>query len=183
MERRFAIGEVYSYYFCPDELYRKETLNFLTSGDYALERLGIQRHWEWSRRDFVNSLPNDTEWSLAQLRLSEDEFARLRTVNDGGWISYTDGSLRLVDAAIFLQANVHVDQRVAAVISACNQGQCEMCGITLFGHTLEGQLTIVEGHSRLVALYLNSVQKQSTTLCTEEIEVVLGISCSKWRSI
>jgi hypothetical protein len=181
MVRRFAIGEVYSHFFSQDEPYRQETLNFLTSGNDELERCGIQRHWGWSRGAFVSSLPNDTEWSLARLRLSEDEFARLRIVNGGGWMRYTDRSLRLVDAAIFLQANPGCDRRVAEIISALNRGQCEMCGITLFSHSLEGPFTIVEGTARLLALYLNCIQKKSTILCTEEIEVVLGLSHSNWR--
>jgi hypothetical protein len=180
MNRRFVIGEVYSEFFpSRDELYKQETLNFLNSGDVDLEHIGIQRHWK--RGNFLNFLPNDTAWSLSQLRLSEDEFARLRTVNDGDWIKYTNRSLRLIDAAIFLQANPGSDQRVAEVISAFNRGQCEMCGITLFSDSLEGPFTIVEGTARLVALYLNCIQKKSTILCTEEIEVVFGLSHSKWR--
>ncbi len=181
MDRRFAIGEVHSqFFFSPDESIIQETLSFLTSGDHELERRGIQRHWR-SRGGFVNSLPEDTEWSLAKLRLTENEFVQLHTVNVNGWVSYTSGSLRLIDAAIFLQANPSRDPRVSAIISAFNQGQFEICGITFFGQTIEGPFTIVEGTARLVALYLNCVQKNTSPLCMEEIEVVLGLSHSNWH--
>lgn len=180
MARRFAIGEARSqFFFSQEELKKQETLHFLTSGDHDLERRGIQRHWK-TRGSFVNSLPKDTEWSLAKLSLSEDEFARFRTVNVDVWLIYTNGSLMLIDAAIFLQENPSRDKRVAEVISACKQGQLEICGITLFGRALEGPLTIVEGTARLVALYLNCVQKNLSLLCAEEIEVVLGLSDSNW---
>jgi hypothetical protein len=181
MARRFAMGEVRSqFFFSQEEENKEETLHFLNSDNFNFERLGIQRHWK-SRGNFVNSLPEDTEWSLAKLRLSEDEFVRLHTVNVDGWVSYTSGSLRLVDAAFFLQANPERDPRVSAIISACNQGQLEICGITLLGRTIEGPFTIVEGTARLVALYLNCVQKNTSPLCMEEIEVVLGLSHSNWH--
>ncbi|MCX5848405.1 MAG: hypothetical protein NTW65_03005 [Deltaproteobacteria bacterium] len=180
MARRFAVGEVNSqFFFSQDESIKNETLQFLTSGDYALECIGIQRHWE-SRGIFIKSLPKDTEWSLAKLRLSENEFAQLRTVNVDGWINYTSGSLRLVDAAIFLHSNPTIDPRVMAVISSCNQGMFEICGITLFGQSFERPLTIVEGTARLVTLYLNYVQKKSCLIYNNEIEVVVGLSHSNW---
>ena len=181
MARRFAIGEVHSrFFFTPEESIRREALSFLTSGYHKLECRGIEQHWK-ARGTFVKSLPADTVWSLAKLRLSENEFAQLHTVNVDGWVSYTNGSLRLIDAAIFLQANPGRDPRVSAIISACNQGQLEICGITLFGQTLNGPFTIVEGTARLVALYLNCVQKNTSPLCTDEIDIVLGLSSSKWR--
>jgi hypothetical protein len=134
----------------------------------------------------VKSLPADTEWSIAKLCLSENEFAQLRTVNEhtvnvDGWVKYTNGSFELIAAAIYLQANPDCDQRVSAIISAFNQGQFQFCGITLLGQTLKEPFTIVEGTARLVVLYLNCVQKNTSPLCMDEIEIVLGLSPSKWR--
>ena len=180
MTRRFAIGEVNSgFFFSHDEANRKKTLQLLTSGDRSLESLGIQNHRR-TRGHFVDSLPADTEWYLAKLCLSVDEFVQLQTVNVDGWIRYTNGSLKLIDAAIFLQTNPHTDPRVTDVITACNQGQIELCGITLFGRTLDGSLTIVEGTARLVAMYLACVQQRSHLLGMEEIEIVLGLSKENW---
>jgi hypothetical protein len=180
MARRFAVGEVHSgFFFSQDEINKQETLQLLTSGDRGLECLGIQNHRK-TRGPFVDSLPGDTEWFLARLRLSEDEFVRLRTVNVDGWIKYTNGSLGLIDAAIFLQANPDVDPRVTAVVSACKQGRIELCGITLFGRTMDGPLTIVEGTARLVALYLTCVQQVLCPLCIEEIKIILGLSQANW---
>lgn len=181
MARRFAIGEVHSqFFFSNDESTRQEVLSFLTSGDYDLENRGIEHHWK-SRGNFVKSLPTDTEWSIAKLCLSKNDFSQLYTVNRDGWVEYTNNSLRLIDAAIYLQENPDRDPRVSAIISACNQGQIELCGITLFSQTIKGTFTIVEGTGRLVALYLNCVQKNTSPLCKDEIDIVLGLSTSLWR--
>jgi len=181
MARRFALGEVHSRFFFPhEESVEQETIQFLTSGDYTLERRGIERHWK-SHGPFVDSLPKDTDWHLAKLNLSEDEFSIFHTVNVDGWIRYTNRSLKLIDAAIYLQANPGCDQRVDAIISAFKKNQFEFTGITLFGQKMEGPLTIVEGTARLVALYLNCFQKNIRALCDEEIQVVIGLSQAKWH--
>jgi len=180
MARRFAIGEVNSgFFFSQNETDKKKTLQLLTSGDYSLECLGIQNHRR-TRGPFVDSLPRDTGWSLAKLRMSEDEFKQLRTVNVDGWVRYTNGSLRLIDAAFFLAANPEADPRVTEVIGACKQGQIELCGITLFGRTADGPLTIVEGKARLVSLYITHVKQQSCPHRLEEIEIALGLSEANW---
>jgi len=180
MARRFAIGEVNSeFFFSQDEIFKKKTLQLLTSGDYNLECLGIQNHQK-TRGSFVDSLPGDTKWFLAKLRMSEDEFEQLRTIKDDGWVKYTNGSLRLIDAAIFLAANPEADARVTRVIGACKQGSIELCGITLFGRTANGPLTIVEGTARLVSLYLTNIKQQSCPHRLEEIEIALGLSEANW---
>ena len=180
MARRFAIGEVNSgFFFSQNEIDKKKTLQLLTSGDYDLECLGIQNHRR-TRGPFVDSLPRDAVWSLAKLRMSEDEFELLRTVNVDGWVKYTNGLLRLIDAAIFLAANPEVDPRVTEVIGACKQGRIELCGITLFGRTVDGPLTIVEGTARLVSLYLTNVKQRSCPHRLEEIEIALGLSEANW---
>ena len=180
MVRRFAIGEVYSqFFYTRNESIRREALSFLNSGDHELECRGIAQH-QRSRGIFVKSLPADTVWSLAKLSLSENEFSKLHTVNVDGWVGYTKGSLRLIDAAIFLQEYPDIDSRVSGIISACKQGQLEICGITLFGQTLNGPFTIVEGTARLVALYLNCVQKNTSPLCSDEIDIVIGLSSYRW---
>lgn len=180
MARRFAIGEVNSgFFFSRDEIDKKKTLQLLTSGDYNLECLGIDNHRR-TRGHFVDSLPRDTGWYLAKLRMSEDEFEQLRTVNVDGWVRYTNGSLRLIDAAIFLEANPEADSRVAEVIGACKQGRIELCGITLFGRTTDGPLTVVEGTARLVTLYLTHVKQRSCPPILEDVEIALGLSEVNW---
>lgn len=180
MARRFALGEVRSqYFFSQDESVKQETIQFLVSRDYATERLGIERHWR-TRGSFVNSLPKDTEWCLVKLNFTEKEFSFFQTVNVDEWIKYTNGSLKLIDAANFLQTNPTCDPRVDSVILTFNESQFETVGITLFGQKKEGPLTIIEGTARLVTLYLNCVQK-NLPLCHENIEVVIGLSQEKWR--
>lgn len=180
MARRFAIGEVNSgFFYSADEAERKKTLQLLTSGDYDLECSGIQRHQQ-TRGGFIDSLPRDTEWHLAKLPMSADEFEKLRTVNVDGWVRYTNGSLRLIDAAIFLEANPQADPRVTEIISACKQGRIELCGVTLFGGTTDGPLTIVEGTARLVSLYLTCVKQRSCPLSLEDVEITLGLSKARW---
>lgn len=180
MERRFAIGEVNSgFFFSQDEAVKMRTLQLLASGNYADECSGIQNHKK-TRGTFIDSLPEDTEWYLAKLRISEDEFRQLRTVNVDGWVNYTKGSLSLIDAAMFLEANPRADQRVTEVINACKQGAIELCGITLFGRTIDGLLTVVEGTARLVSLYLTCVKQQSCPVNLEEAEIALGLSETRW---
>ena len=83
MARRFAIGEVHSqFFFTPDESITKETLSFLTSGDHELECRGIEQHWK-TREGFVKSLPIDTAWNLAKLKLSEEEFDVQKIISRG----------------------------------------------------------------------------------------------------
>jgi len=180
MARRFAVGEVNSgFFFSPDEIDKKKTLQLLTSGDYNLECLGIENHRK-TRGPFVDSLPRDTGWYIAKLRISENEFEHLHTVNVDGWVRYTNGSLKLTDAAIFLEANPEADPRVTEVIGACKQGRIELCGITLFGRTTDGPLTVVEGTARLVSLYLTQVRQRSCPLKLDDFEIVLGLSEANW---
>jgi len=174
------MGEVNSgFFFSQDEVDRNRTLQLLTSGNYTDERSGIRNH-QITRGGFIKSLPQDTKWYLAKLHMSEDEFGRLRTVNVDGWVNYTKGSLMLTDAAIFLEASPQADQRVTEIVDACKQGTIELCGITLFGRTTDGLLTVVEGTARLVSLYLTCVKQRSCQLNLEDIEVVLGLSETRW---
>lgn len=181
MARRFAIGEIRSQFLlAPDKEYRDETLRFLTSGNPDFELEGIRRH-QLTRGEFVNSIPRDTNWHLALLSLSNDEFARLRTINRDGWRTYSNGTLRLVDAATYLREDPSRDTRVAKIITACQWGTLEMLGITLFAQTVQGPYTIVEGTGRLVVLYLCCILSTSSLICTDEVEVILGISSTHWQ--
>ncbi|MCG6537998.1 MAG: hypothetical protein L7F78_25605, partial [Syntrophales bacterium LBB04] len=73
------------------------------------------------------------------------------------------------------------DRRVDPIISAFKKGQVEMAGITLFGSTREGPFTIVEGTGRLVAVYLRNIAEPFSPRLQDEIEVVLGLSATRWR--
>ena len=181
MARRFAIGEVTSQFFASgDHRYREETLAFLASGDKGLELEGIRRHHK-TRGSFVKSIPPSTRWHIARLELSMDEFQRLNTIRDTGWIDLTNSTLKLVDVAQLMEKDPGRDPRLAEVITACKRGRLELRGITLFGQTEEGSLTIVEGTARLVALYLACVLRKASPHCAQNVEVVLGISDTTWR--
>ncbi len=176
MARRFAIGEVNSSFFhSNDERHRQETLQLLQSGNLMSEIEGIRRH-RLTRAALVDSVPSDTEWNLARINLSKEEFAQLQTIRDPGWINHTGGTLRLVDAATSLQADPGRDNRVTDVVSACKQGQLELRGITLLGQSLSGPFSILEGTARLVALYLCCVISTVGPYCGEDMEIMLGLS-------
>ncbi len=182
MARRFAIGEVNSqFFFSEDEATKRETLRCLRSGDRELERVGIQSHWR-TRGPFIESLPKFTSWHVATLGLDEAQFLTLRTVSDAGWMKYTNGSRKLVDAARFLHLNPDADRRVRAIVEAHQHGQAERCGITLLGKRRTGPFTIVEGTGRLIALYLTNIHaKPPLGFELKEIEIVVGLSWWNWR--
>jgi hypothetical protein len=177
---RFAIGEVRSnFFFSNDEAFRAETLGLLTSGDVLREDQGLRRHQE-SRGRFLESLPRDTRWHLAMLRTNRVEFDQLRTINDAAWLRYSRGTRRLVDAAAFLAGDERRDPRVST-ISKQFPGNVELRGITLLGKDPEGTSVIVEGTARLVAVCQRCLAGSGPGGCPDELEVVLGLTASKWQ--
>lgn len=176
---RFAVGEVNSRFAFANQQERQGTLSLLTSGDPALEVEGIERQLQ-KRRAFLDSIPDDTIWSIARLDLSQEDFGRLRTIREDGWIKLTEGTQRLVDAANLIGSQPSRDLGIASVVSACKQGQLELRGVTLLTMNYSGPLTIVEGHSRLIALYLCCIVDPLRAHCSEGLEVVLGRSNIAW---
>ncbi len=177
---RFAIGEVNSDFAPEDQEYRQRTLSLLVSGDPILESEGIERQLQL-RRQFLHSIPTDTQWGLANLGLTKAEFSPLYTIREEGWIKLTGGTLRLIDAANLINSDPTRDRRIAAVVSSCKQGRLELRGVTLLTQTERGPFTIVEGTARLLALYLCCILGASSPHCSEDLEVAVGLSKSTWR--
>lgn len=182
MHRRFAIGEVYSQ-FTPalDQAWQEETLRLLKSGDPLSESLGIKRGL--ARRDnYVESIPQDTKWYLAELSVMEQEFRQLRVVNDPEWVRRAGPEKSLVSAANFLSLNPGADPRVDSIAAAFQKNNVELIGITLFGKSETGPFTVVEGTGRLVAIYLNQLKPgvMAGAKPLEIVEIVVGISNTHW---
>jgi hypothetical protein len=176
---RFAIGEVNSRFAFANRQERLRTLGLLTSGDPTLEVEGIERQLQ-QRRAFLDSIPDDTIWSFARLGLSEQDFGRLRTIREDGWINLTGGTQRLVDAADLIGKQPSRDPSIASVVSACKEGRLELRGVTVLTMNDSGPFTIVEGHARLIALYLCCIVSASSPHCSEDLEVVSGLSNTAW---
>ena len=181
--RRWAIGEVNSEFFCcKNPAIREETLSLLKSGDRDKEAEGIRRHQK-TRGSFIRSIPADTEWSLASFHVVESEFRGLRTIRDNNrWNEYSSGSYLLCDAANYLIKNPYEDrQRVQPIIRELPHGDVNLTGITLWSMTKEGPYIIAEGTARLVAIYYHCILKGLKLFENNTIEVVVGISKTKWR--
>jgi hypothetical protein len=179
MRRRWVLGELESNDFgiAPEE--RAGTRRLLDSGVLAMEHEGVLRHRR--RIDYWNSFPSDTQWRIAQFESTESEFLRLKTIQESGWATLTNGSFRLVDAAANVENGSRVDRRVFGAISACRRGELNLMGITL--HSTRGSdiYTVIEGTARLVALYLCWVKNSQTPRSEAGIEVVWGISETPWK--
>jgi hypothetical protein len=181
MLRRFAVGEAFSnFYHAPNNEHRKETLQLLQSGEQSQEIKGIEQVLR-GRGFLVNSLPQEAQWYLANLPITLDYFSAIQTINDSGWISHSGGTQKLIDAAINLRDAPGTDIRVDAIVTAFKQGNVEMQGITLMAQSEKGPFTIAEGNGRLVAVYLCCVDEQSSPICKNEIEVVLGTTEIRWN--
>lgn len=183
MERRWAIGEVYSKIFhSEDPVLRKETLALLESGDRIKEEEGIRRHQCRNRGIYINSIPQDTEWFLASLPIIESEFRKFKTIKDKNWYKYSDESYLFLDAANHLIKNPCEDTRVTSIIEKLIDRKVEMMGITFISEIKNGSYYIIaEGTARLVAIYYHCILNGVKLFEDNTIEVVLGVSKTKWR--
>lgn len=118
------------------------------------------------------------DWYVAQLDATLDEFKRLRVINTPSWGFLSNGTYELSIAANNPMIRVKVP-RIKEIISiVLNGGSINLTGITLIcgeGEKTEGPWTIVEGHARLVTIYLQLNGHLPTQCKYKEIEVVLGV--------
>lgn len=182
MKKRWAIGEVKSQFFClKDQTLREETLSLLKSGDPIKEEKGIKRH-HISRGHFINSIPSDTKWFLASLPIIEDDFSQFRTIKDNnGWNLYSSGSYLFLDAVNYLIKNPVADPRVKSIINEFQDQYIELTGITFISRNKKGPYIIAEGTARLVAIYYHCIRNRVKIFENNAIEVVLGVSKTKWH--
>lgn len=182
MTKRWAIGEVKSqFFYCDDPAVQEETFLLLKSGDPIKEEKGIKRH-HICRGYFINSIPSDTKWFLASILIIEDEFSQLRTIKDNnGWNKYSSGSYLFCDAANYLIKNPDVDQRIKSIINRLRDRNIEFTGITFISEKKKKPYIIAEGTARLVAIYYHCILNKVKIFENNAIEVVLGVSKTKWR--
>lgn len=181
MQRRFAVGEVFSnFYRASNNEFRNATLQLLESGEQSQEIKGIEQVL-MGRQPLLKKLPSEAKWYLANLPITLDYFSEIQTIDYSGWISHSGGTQKLIDAATNLRDAPGTDNRVDAIVSAFKQGNVEMRGITLMGQSEKGPFRIAEGNGRLVSVYLCCLDGQSSPICKSEIEVVLGITEILWN--
>ena len=170
----FAIPEVNSNFASANEEERQRTLTLLTSGDSNLEVEKIERQLQ-QRRAFLDSIPDDAMWTLARLPLLPEDFGRLRTMREDGWIKVTEGTQMLLDATDSVRCQPSLDQRIANVISACKEGRLELRDVSPCSPRT------MEGHSRLwkATPAFSHFTFAVSLLCPAHI--VLKIS--KWSSV
>ncbi len=184
MKRRWAIGEVYSkFFYCKDPAVRKETLSLLESGDPIKEKEGVRRHHKTRGRNYINTIPSDTKWFLASLPIIESEFRKFKTIKENNrWGKYSSGTYRFCDAANYLIKNPCEDLRVKSIIKKLKDRKVEMRGITFISEIKNGSYYIIaEGTARLVAIYYHCILNGVKLFEDNTIEVVLGVSKTKWR--
>lgn len=181
MKRLFCIGEINSsFYQPPSQECRLRTQALLESESTTDWEEGIKQFVY--RHGFFCSLPENTKWCTAELPLSDREFKKLRTVCEcdcsGGWCRYTERSHLLVHAAERLKKGEISDPRLEQVLASITSGNVETRGITLIAQSECGPYTIVEGHARLLALYLSRVDDR---ISPGTLAITLGLSQDKWR--
>lgn len=121
MLRRFAVGEAFSEFnHSPNDEHRKEMLRLLKSGKQNQEIKGINRILA-GRKILLESFPKKAKWYLANLPVTLDQFSTIQTINDPGWVSYSGGTQKLIDAATNLRDAPGTDIRIDAIVSAFRQ--------------------------------------------------------------
>ena len=181
MKRRWAIGEVKSrFFYCNDPPVQEKTLSLLKSRDRVKEAEGIRRHHK-TRGKYINTIPPDTKWFLAYLPITESEFRKFRTIKDKGWNLYSSGSYLFLDAVNYLIKNPAADPRVKSIINEFQDQYIELTGITFISRNKKGPYIIAEGTARLVAIYYHCIRNKVKIFENNAIEVVLGVSKTKWH--
>ncbi len=179
MHRRWTLGELDSTTFGVGRENQEAVRTLLESGNETFESKGILSHHK--RINYWNSLPADTEWKTARLELTDLEFERIRTIQDPqGWGFLTNGSYKLVDAALNIESGTRVDARISGAVSALSLGSLNLTGITLHSTLGSEVYTVAEGSARLVALYLCCVKNVPKPQCIDAIDVIWGVSKARW---
>ncbi len=179
MKRRFVLGEINSSRFGYPTQQAQYMKDLLESGDYGLEYKAIQLHQR--RYPHWASLPHNTLWTIVQFRLHKSEFEKIYTNQEESWKRLTDGTYKLIDAANNLDADPTRDPNISEVISACRGGKFNPIGITLHSQKGDDRYRVVEGSARLISLYICCINARLSQICTEEIELILGVSERCWK--
>ena len=117
-------------------------------------------------------------WYVAQLDATLDEFKRLRVIRTPFWGCLSKDTYELTIAATNPMTRVKVPRIEEIISMVSNGGSINLTGITLIcaeGEKTVGPWTIVEGHARLITIYLQLNGDLPIRYKSKEIEVVLGI--------
>jgi len=190
MRRKFALAEIDSDVFKQENtailngkhLTRKEKerlrrmLSSKNSQDVC-DAISEHVHGEFVYRNII--VPKMVkEWYVADLDATVDEFKRLRVVDTEFWSFLSNGSCELAMAAKNPMTRVKIP-RIEGIISTVLDGDSiNLTGITLMCAKAEktgGPWTVVEGHARLVTIYLQLNGDLPIRYKSKEIEVVLGV--------
>jgi len=173
--RRWAIGEVYSSFFNPqNESSRGETLAMLLSGNYYLEKLGLENVLEL-KQGLVDSISIHINWYRAILELRKSDLDMVYTLQLPGWERNTEGSYLISDAARNINDLPTLDPRVTKIFKAFKQQNVEMDGITLLAVDKIGPYVAIEGTGRLTSIYIAQQLNHLNLIKNNQLEISLGL--------
>lgn len=196
MRRRFALAELDSSVFTKKdtaspngmiltEKEKEELRTKLLSGNCqeVSDAIGKHRHGAYVYQNII--LPRKVkDWYLADLDAIPDEFKNLQVVRTGYWRCISNGTYKLTEAANNLIKKESVDpqtKRIKDTISILNNGSSiNLEGIILVCKESDestGPWEILEGHARLVAIYLQLMDKGHLTMNgvrLTSVPVILG---------
>lgn len=174
---RWARGELESGFFLTQFFDRDIVRGLLYSADAEKQDQGLNQ-LRFARGHILQRLPRDTEWRLAEIDFTPEEFASIRTINpDPDWRLLTGGSYQLVDACDRLHSGAAFDERIPAMLQrfeAVGEVAHEVRGITLVARSTASQSMVIEGHGRLVARYWATALR--TSRASGPVTVALGVS-------
>ena len=190
MRRRFALAEIDS------NVFKQENTAILNGKHLTGEEKERLRNMLMSNnpQDVCNSISEHVHggyvyrniiapkmvkyWYVAQLDATLDEFKRLRVIRTPFWGCLSKDTYELTIAATNPMTRMKVPRIEEIISMVLNGGSINLTGITLIcaeGEKTVGPWTIVEGHARLITIYLQLNGDLPIRYKSKEIEVVLGV--------
>lgn len=190
MRRRFALAEIDSIVFTQTDTAPLNAKHLIKEEKERLRNMLLSNN----SRDVCNAISEHVhggfiyqniivprmvkDWYIAHLDATLDEFKQLRVIRTPFWECLSNYTYDLTIAANNPKTRVKVP-RIEEIISILlNGGPINLTGITLIceeGEKTGGPWEIVEGHARLVTIFLQLNGYLTTQYKYKEIEVVLGV--------
>ncbi|NQT67292.1 MAG: hypothetical protein HQ569_06935 [Actinobacteria bacterium] len=174
--RRWAIGEVGSkeFGFAGFEEERKK----LKSNQFTEIDLKKCLYGRWPY--YIPSIIQlNALWFLEPIEFIINEYSKFYTMNNNGWKQKTNGTYKLIDAALKSMHYPDQNSREFQIIKNFTSLDADdFTGITLIYNKKINKYTIVEGHARLIAIYNHSIiNKRKISL---PLEFAIGFSNVEW---
>ncbi len=123
--------------------------------------LVLGRYRGWKRNQFIfHNFPSDVHWY--EIELTQNDISALLYINYSYWIKLSNGSKKVGDAAMTIAMGKEVmeqsNQRFLEVANEIRANK-QFPKIILVSDSLEGDLTILEGHLRATAYALAETPK------------------------